>query len=200
MWIVKLGGSLIGSPELPRWLDVLARHGDGRIVIVPGGGLFADAVRDAQRLTDMGDATAHHLALLAMDQYGLLLTSLCPQLVTAASELELAERSWQHRAIVWLPSKMVLAEENIPQSWEMTSDSLAAWLASRLQASRLVLVKSVAPELLDGAEQALQVVDAKFHEYVRGGEFQCSITTKSAHEHFESSLQSGEGTGVRIIF
>ena len=41
---------------------------------------------------------------------------------------EIDERTWQHRAIVWLPSHMVFADDNIPQSWDVTSDSLAAWL------------------------------------------------------------------------
>jgi aspartokinase-like uncharacterized kinase len=45
MWVVKLGGSLLGSPELPRWLDTLVKISDGKVLIVPGGGMFADAVR-----------------------------------------------------------------------------------------------------------------------------------------------------------
>ena len=51
MWVVKIGGSLLGSPELERWLEVVAKHGDGKIIIVPGGGLFANAVRDAQKIS-----------------------------------------------------------------------------------------------------------------------------------------------------
>lgn len=141
MWVVKLGGSLLGTPDLKAWLDVLARRSDGRIVIVPGGGVYADSVRDAQKIAGFDDGMAHHLALLAMEQYGLTLKALKPSLVTASSELEISERSWQHRAIVWLPSKMVLADDDIPQNWDVTSDSLAAWLAQKINASRLVIVK-----------------------------------------------------------
>ena len=50
MWIVKLGGSLLGAEELTHWLELLARYSDGKIIIVPGGGIFADAVREAQKL------------------------------------------------------------------------------------------------------------------------------------------------------
>ena len=77
-----------------------------------------------------------------MDQFGLLLAGLNTELVTASSELELAERGWQHRGIIWLPSKMVLADASIPKSWEVTSDSLSAWLANKLGAEQLILVKS----------------------------------------------------------
>lgn len=141
MLVVKLGGSLLGTPELQIWLDILAREGDGRVVIVPGGGVFADAVRVAQKVGNFNDATAHHAALLAMDQFGLVMEGLQPELATAASELEISERSWQHRAIVWLPSRMVLADDDIPKSWDVTSDSLAAWLTAKLGAEELILVK-----------------------------------------------------------
>lgn len=141
MWVVKLGGSLLGTPELKQWLALLAEQSDGRIVIVPGGGVFAEAVREHQGFGQYGDPAAHQMALLAMEQYGHVLQSLQPDLVTAASELEISERSWQHRAIVWMPSRMVLADEDIPESWDVTSDSLAAWLAAKIGADRLVLVK-----------------------------------------------------------
>lgn len=203
MWVVKLGGSLLGSAELPRWLELLAEHGDGRVVIVPGGGVFADAVRQAQAHTGMDDATAHHLAVLAMDQYGLLLNGLCPQLATAASEQELASRSWQHRAIVWLPSQMVLADESIQPSWEVTSDSLAAWLAGKLKARRLVLVKSVAPQDLQGTGEALlrqHVIDPQFPQFVSERDFECWVTSRHALDDFSRALQEGGGPGVRIEF
>lgn len=142
MWVVKLGGSLLGSPELARWLDTLVKISDGKVLIVPGGGLFADAVRQAQSTSLINDAVAHHLALLAMDQFGLLLAGMNPGLVTASSELEIAERGWQHRGIVWLPSRMVLADQNIPKNWHVTSDSLSAWIANKIGSEHLVLVKS----------------------------------------------------------
>jgi aspartokinase-like uncharacterized kinase len=113
--VVKLGGSLAGVPVLADWLKVLAQAG-GRSVIVPGGGPFADQVRDLQRELGFDDTTAHHLALLAMGQVP-----------------------------VWMPTAMTLGRPEIPETWEVTSDSLAAWLAGALNADRLVLVKSAAP-------------------------------------------------------
>lgn len=191
MWVVKLGGSLLGAPELSLWLDMLARHGEGRVIIVPGGGVFADAVREAQARSGIDDAVAHRLALLAMDQYGWLMTGLCPQLVAAASELEIAERGWQHRAVVWLPSHMVLADERIPASWSVTSDSLAIWLAGKIGAERLVLVKSV--ECGRGATTAERlsgegVVDASFPEFSARLACPIHIVGKTSHHGFADVL------------
>jgi len=168
MWIVKLGGSLIGSPALKAWLDKLVQFGDGKVVIVPGGGLFADAVREAQCKTGVDDQTAHQMALVAMDQYASLMTGLNPKLALASSELEIAECGWQHRAIVWKPSAMVLAEECLPKTWDLTSDSLAAWLAAKLNAEHLLVVKSVASQVGFGIEdlEANGMLDACFSSYV----------------------------------
>lgn len=170
MIIIKLGGSLLGTAELPNWLAAIAQSSDGRIVIVPGGGVFADAVRQAQQIAGFDDSVAHQLAVLAMDQYARVLVAMQPSLVTASTELEIAERSWQHRAIVWLPSSMVLADEQIAESWDVTSDSLAAWLARRMNATHLVLVKAVE----NGNDPAQDMVDNAFAEF--SAHLACPVT------------------------
>ncbi|MFM9912782.1 MAG: uridylate kinase [Methylophilaceae bacterium] len=169
MIVVKLGGSLLGSPELALWLSTIASNSDGHVVIVPGGGAYADAVRQVQKTAGFDDATAHHLALLAMDQYGLTLAAMEPGLVTAKHELEIAERSWQHKGIIWLPSRMVLADEHIPKNWDVTSDSLAAWLSTRLNAKHLILVKPVEKlSRLTSQQLAAQgLVDEAFPEFAK---------------------------------
>ncbi len=193
MWVVKLGGSLINSPELPKWLDTLVKISDGKILIVPGGSVFADAVRAAQRLTQVSDATAHRLALLAMDQFGLLLAAMNPTLVTASTELEIAERGWQHRGIVWLPSHMVLADEQIAQNWQVTSDSLSVWIAQKINAEHLVIVKSADLSAYQNEVKIQTLIDAEaldpaFPAFVAGAEFDCWVLNKSQHAVFASGL------------
>lgn len=195
LWVIKLGGSLLGSATLPHWLSLLAKHGNGKVVIVPGGSVFAEAVRQAQGLSGVSDALAHELALLAMDQFGLLLAGMQPGLVTASSELEIAERGWQHKAVVWLPSQMVLADATIEQSWRVTSDSLSAWLANKLAADQLLLIKSVdlspyqqtqavlARALLDDG-----VVDACFLDGIAGQRYQTRLLNRNDYALFEQGL------------
>jgi aspartokinase-like uncharacterized kinase len=195
MWVVKLGGSLLGSPELPHWLDMLVKISDGKVIIVPGGSVFADAVREAQKRAGVDDTVAHHLALLAMDQFGLLLTGINKQLVTASSELEIAERGWQHRAIVWLPSKMVLADDAISKNWQVTSDSLSAWLAKKIGAERLLLVKSkplgTYANSTSVSLQALvgdSLVDEAFKDFYLTQHFQAYVIHKTNYDAVESVL------------
>jgi aspartokinase-like uncharacterized kinase len=138
MWVVKLGGSLHGSPALRRWLTDLACSPGPPRVVVPGGGPFADAVRSLQPVLKVDDLAAHRMAILAMQQFGIALQALEPRLALAETEAEL--RSSQ--AAVWLPWCLVGLEPRIEASWTVTSDSLACWLATRLRATDLVLVKS----------------------------------------------------------
>jgi aspartokinase-like uncharacterized kinase len=193
MWVIKVGGSLLGSPELERWLEIFVKFSDGHITIVPGGGVFADAVRKSQKVSNISDACAHRLAVLAMDQFGLLLANMNPGLAIARTECEIDERTWQHRAIVWLPSTMVLADDSIPKSWDVTSDSIAAWLAEKLDAKYLILLKSDKP---DKSELCLKmmtkdgVVDEAFSDFVSNKAFGRWMLKKTDFEHFLEGVNS----------
>ncbi|MBC7787589.1 MAG: uridylate kinase [Methylophilaceae bacterium] len=220
MWVIKLGGSLIGSSELTSWLDILARFSHGKVIIVPGGGIFADAVRQAQKLTQLNDQAAHKMAVLAMNQYGELIASLNPVIVKAASELEIAERGFQHRAIVWLPSQMVSADEAIPANWDVTSDSLAAWLAVKLNAEHLVLVKSadlsqyLKPNALyfnhlscDGLSRPIGLqtlinnglVDSSLKAFVTDQHFSTWVINKHAYKAFEEGIDTDKLSAAALL-
>lgn len=172
-WVVKLGGSLAASDDLPRWLEALA---GSNVVIVPGGGPFADQVREAQGRWRFDDRTAHVMAILAMAQYGHLLCGLQPRLCSATRFDEIAALIAEGHSVVWLPNPAQLPESEIPASWDVTSDSLAAWLAGRLGAERLLLVKSAA---IPAGEMALArlveegVVDGAFAGFVAGEVWVC---------------------------
>lgn len=168
VWIVKLGGSLAGSTELPSWLRTCAALG-GRVVLVPGGGPYADSVRRAQREQGFDDAAAHAMAVGAMEQFGQQLCARQADLVPAATVAALREALAAGRTPVWMACAMVLADPRIAQSWSVTSDSLSAWLAAVLQAEGLVLVKSVDAGTTDArALAAAGVVDAAFHQFSAG--------------------------------
>lgn len=207
MWVIKLGGSLLGAPELVHWLEILVKYSDGKVVIVPGGGLFANSVREAQLISNASDEIAHQLALMAMDQFGLLLAGMNPDLVTASSELEIAERGWQHRGIIWLPSKMAMADSSIPKNWQVTSDSLSAWLANKLGAEQLILVKSKplisyqkeAPTALQHLVND-EVIDSQFVNFSAGKNFQAWALNKVDYTIFEHgfSVQKLHEKGLLI--
>jgi len=165
--VLKIGGSLERSPLLRAWLEALGALASP-VVVVPGGGRFADQVRAAQAAWHFDDGSAHRMALLAMEQFGLLMTALQPALRPAGGERDIAAALAAGRVPVWMPSAAVLADPAVTPSWSVTSDSLAARLAFTLRAERLILVKSL--RLPGGAVPVRQlvaqgVVDAAFAEY-----------------------------------
>lgn len=152
--VIKVGGSQARHDALPALCGVLGRAaGVHPLLVVPGGGGFADAVRDCAARFPVSDTAAHWMAILAMDQYGLALADLIPggRAVGTLPEAEAAVKA--DRVPVLLPHGWLRRVDPLPHSWDVTSDSIAAWVAAQVSASRLVLVKDV-DGLYDGTPTA----------------------------------------------
>lgn len=166
--VAKIGGSLHDSPHLARWIEALERW-PHRLTLVCGGGPFADAVRATQPKLGFSGKAAHAMAILAMEQYALALADLYG-LALAATREEIDSAHLRGLIALWRPSNMVVDAADIAPGWDVTSDSLAAWLAQQTGADALLMVKSVDI----GADSALEsvvsagIVDAAFHDYVDG--------------------------------
>ena len=148
--VVKLGGSLMRAAELRTLLATIAAGdtlaaGPQRTVLVPGGGPFADAVREAQSRLGFGDPLAHRLALRAMGAFAAILAELDSRFVVAPSRAKIEAAHQAGRTPVWDPVRLEAGHPDVAESWDVTSDSLAAWLARELGATALLLLKSVSP-------------------------------------------------------
>jgi aspartokinase-like uncharacterized kinase len=138
--VVKVGGGLgagAGDDALRALCATLGELGERHpLLVVPGGAWFADAVREADRRFALSAATSHRMAVLGMEQFGWLLTELIPGAVRSTEA-----RAAAGRTTVLLPAALDL--DGLPESWRVTSDSIAAWVAVQVGAGRLVLVKEV---------------------------------------------------------
>ena len=137
MIVIKIGGSLYSSDHLKEWCDQLANI-QQPIIIVPGGGPFTDQVREADNKWKLSDSTAHYMAVMGMQQFGCLLININNKLLP----LESVNNYFTDESHVWMPYQDILKECIYPKNWQTTSDSLAVWLACKLSASHLCLVKS----------------------------------------------------------
>jgi 5-(aminomethyl)-3-furanmethanol phosphate kinase len=166
--VLKIGGSLA---ETGRLKDLLALIADAKrpVVVVPGGGGFAQKVRDLQNALRFDDKSAHRLAMLGMHQMAEMYFTLDPRFA-AADSLDGIARILDIGGLtpVWMPLQMCQTDPEIPTDWSITSDGLAARLAERMGAAPLVLLKSVdvtpgetAADLARGG-----VVDAVFPDIV----------------------------------
>ena len=141
--IFKVGGSLLAYPDLlaSTLAAIIETSTHARVAIVPGGGPFADAVRDADRRFHLDDDSAHWMAVLAMDQCAHLLAGMRTELTIATSEREVESSIASGRIPVVAPYRWLRDADPLPHTWDVTSDSISAWIASTLGATQLVLVK-----------------------------------------------------------
>ncbi len=147
--VFKIGGSLLDLPELS---DVVRQLVDQRpestVLLVAGGGAAADVVRTWDRVHQLGEASAHELALEAMDLTASLLARFVPEarLVRSPQQVQMATAEGAHSILCagcFIKAAEARGHAPLEHTWRVTSDSIAAWAADVLSASELVLVKSV---------------------------------------------------------
>ncbi|MFL5859841.1 MAG: hypothetical protein ACJ780_03555 [Solirubrobacteraceae bacterium] len=172
--VVKIGGGLLrdeGLEGLCRACVEASELAVSRpVLVVPGGGPFAEAVRAVDTQTGLADGVAHALALRAMDQLGVLLGELLPR-------AEVVGRLIAPKGLAVLEAAPALTgRADIPESWDVTSDSLAVLAAAAIGAEEAVLLKPVAgvlaqwpPDDAGGGEPIPALTAAELQELQAGG-------------------------------
>jgi aspartokinase-like uncharacterized kinase len=152
--VVKLGGSLLRDPArfeaaIRGVSDLAAREA---VLVVPGGGPFADAVRYVDRRVGLPDDAAHWAAILGMDQHAHAIAARLPRAAIVRSKAEIGAALACGAIPVLAPSQWMREADPLPHSWDVTSDSIAAWVAGALAAQSLILVKPMdasGPDVVD---------------------------------------------------
>jgi 5-(aminomethyl)-3-furanmethanol phosphate kinase len=187
--VVKLGGSLYDN--VPDIVPIL-RSSVRPLLIVPGGGAFANAVRQA----GLDDETAHWEAIVAMDQYGRYV---------ASYGLPFTDHlSVPNRTIIFFPGRSLREQDPLPHSWDVTSDTIAAWVAAKLRLDLLLLKsvdgirKGVFLEKHVNAPRETDVVDPFFIPYVLENQVDTFIINASRPEFLVGYLQGDLVPGTRI--
>ncbi|MFO7966816.1 MAG: uridylate kinase [Archaeoglobaceae archaeon] len=140
--VVKLGGSCSSRlQELILDLKECAERGGVDILIIPGGWVFADLVRKLE----VDDTTAHWMAVKAMDLYGNYISSY------GADTIEPSQFGFNISGVnVLLPYRLLRKYDELNHSWEVTSDSIALWVAHKLGFKEIVKLTDVDGVLVNG--------------------------------------------------
>ncbi len=159
--VVKIGGSLIR--EAPKLIDRLVKEFGSReskvieiaegthacgefpssILVVPGGGLFANAVRAVDYKYSLGADAAHWMAVLGMEQYAFYLRD-----KSSAAATDMLTDIPQGVSILF-PYRLLKTEDPLPHTWDVTSDTIAAWVAKQTE-SAFVKVTDVDGIFMEG--------------------------------------------------
>jgi len=215
--VLKIGGSLGHGAGLSRLCREVERLGERHsVLVVPGGGEFADLVRKSYRTYNLGETTAHIMALLAMDQFGYLLNRLIENSSLETGVDSAVRVSETGQVAILLPSSTVLRTSHLPHSWQVTSDTVAAWVAHEAGCRRLVLLKDVDGLMPSDGSRILRSdciremtvtqlmehaggVDEYLSRFLASTPLETWIISGLIPERICELLDSGSTTGTRIM-
>ena len=208
--VLKIGGSLLNYLEkLKIFCKTLSKISEtAKILIVPGGGIFANTVRDFQKKIKFSDDTAHWMAILTMDIYAFLLKDMIE-----GSEIiyTLEETSSRDKPVILAPFNLMKEKDPLEHSWRITSDSITAYIAHKVEANLLVLVKDVdgiidtegnlykeiRSEKLSGLRELC--VDEMLPILIKKYQVECWIVNGRYPKRLEKLLFEGETFGTKIV-
>ncbi|PKP54386.1 MAG: hypothetical protein CVT90_01515 [Candidatus Altiarchaeales archaeon HGW-Altiarchaeales-3] len=259
MIIIKIGGSLTKDKEV---LENLCREienlsADFDFVIIPGGGEFADIVRIYDKKFNLAPGISHKMAILAMDQTGLLISSFfyCSVNDKKYRDFRVYEeisRRQSHKVYsgiscrnsdiiskfsarkfyyyekpmpifneqdkikILIPSRFLfdIPETEIKPSWDITSDSIAAYVAGKLRAEKLIILTDVDgiydsdPDKNRNAKLIKKInirelvnfgeacIDKKFHEFLKTD---CAVINGKFPERISDVVEGREFIGTEIL-
>ena len=204
--VIKVGGSLQAYPTVFKKLcKTLGKISKSRnLLIVPGGGKFADLVRELQARYGFSDRIAHEMAILSTDLYGLMIHELIPE-----SKLVDSLESEAKGCSILLPYRTLKGSRELEPSWKLTSDSIAAWVARELVCEKLLLVKlvdgifvrrklkrQISTRELKQIDQS--IVDPKLPDILERANLICWIVNGRYPNRIEAILEGKETIYTRI--
>jgi aspartokinase-like uncharacterized kinase len=127
------------------------------------------------------------MAVLGMQQFGILLSYLCPNIISVDSRSKIHASLKSYNAVIWEPYEMLKNEHAINKSWDLTSDSLALWLADKLSIKDVLLIKSD-PKVIEQSDltelSKMGVLDPCFIEWANKTNVNAHILHKSQFDKF----------------
>ena len=218
--VIKLGGSLSENPDTLNALGInlsqlAIKH---HLAVVPGGGKFADVVRDLDARFHLPAYLSHRMAIRAMDQYGLFLSYVIPKSQTCDT-FEKAERlSLMGVTAIFLPSKLLSNADPFEASWDVTSDTIAASVAVGLNAAKAIFVTDVDgiyssdPKGNAKAKLLFRIsagklsglgrrtsVDKFLPKLLTKHTLDCYVVNGAHPERLEAALSGGQFIGTRVL-
>jgi aspartokinase-like uncharacterized kinase len=142
-YVIKIGGSICTPLILKKLGRILEKiYKKHKFIIIPGGAEFADVVRKFDKKFHLTSKTSDKMAILSMDQYGLFLSDIM-KFPTMRELREAKNLENLKKPPIFLPSEYMFKENPLPHSWNVTSDSIAAHIACKINARKVILVKDV---------------------------------------------------------
>ncbi|MFX1410080.1 MAG: hypothetical protein ACFFA6_06990 [Promethearchaeota archaeon] len=161
--IFKIGGKILDNSKnlintVAQFTQLFEDSIIKKIIIIPGGGLLANFVRKTYIEFNLNNNLAHWIAIYSMDYNGRELNRKFPHLKLCDNYEKLNEES---RGIsIFLPYKYLRNENELPHSWEVTSDSISIYLAKKFGLNTCFLIKDI-EGILDSNQNIIKEISSK---------------------------------------
>jgi len=144
--VFKIGGKILeNSNNIKSTISQLTHLYDEKILqkilVIPGGGSFANFVRSLDEVLQIGDDLAHWIAIYSMNYNGIILNRKYPNLETI-EKLKTFQDAKQMFCI-FLPYSFLREDDTLPHNWDVTSDSIALYVANKLKLSQCFIIKNI---------------------------------------------------------
>ena len=208
MKIVKLGGSLQEKGrEIIRFLSNYAEKNAHTVIIIPGGGHFVERIKELSEQEVISDDAAHWMAVLGMHQYGFYLAD--------GSGIEIVESVEELRNVVHicllLPYTLLKADDSLPHTWNVTSDTIAAFVANKVGETSFIKLTDVDGLMDDKGLLVRQIhakamiknartgcVDAELPLFLMQNEMSCTIVNGNFTERIIAVIEGEETICTKI--
>jgi len=174
--IVKIGGKILEDSEsiestISQLKGILHRNSlISKIIIIPGGGSYANFIRKIDIVLNIGDNLAHWMAILAMDYNGIELNKKFSD-IEKISDFEQLEKVLsednKNRIFIFGPFEYLYNNDPLPHSWEVTSDSITLYIASKLKLKECFLIKNIDGIFIKGQKEAIQEISIRDYERLK---------------------------------
>ena len=133
--VIKIGGSLFPNYAI----DLAKKLENTNSCIVLGGGEFANLIRKYDNEQHFSDEVNHWTAIDCMDIIAKLVNDKVESCKLAYSIDEVNKVSGEGLTPIFVVSEFLKAEDPFECSWDVTSDSIAAYAAHLLNANLLIV-------------------------------------------------------------
>ncbi len=202
--VVKIGGSLIKNA--PSIIKNLQRHFDGskgdRILIVPGGGVFVASIKKICSRYSIKSDASHWMAVLSMQQYAYYMID-----KTGVNSTD-SINDFPVGVSLLLPYKELIKKDPLPHSWNVTSDTIAAWVAKETEAHYVkatdvdgVIAEDIVQEILTAKELSkmeLTCVDRALPGFLMENRMDCIVVNGKFPERVIDAVLGENVVGTHI--
>ncbi len=138
-----------------------------KIIIIPGGGSYANFIRSIDKNLVLGDDLAHWMAIFSMNYNGKDLNRLFPDLecVDDFKSIQSAKRIF----CIFLPYNYLRKKDELPHNWDVTSDSIAIYIANRLNLNECYLIKDIEGIYNKNNEVIKEISTIQYRELKKSG-------------------------------